>query len=109
MQTLASQTMAMKKELLKIQSNYEDRRVVLSELEQKHQELEKEAAEKTVSTKEVQAMLSQKIREFDQRCKDTEKKYYKEQALDTKAFVAQFMKDRVQYHTIQIYKAKVNA
>ena len=51
----------------------------------------------------------QKIKAQDAKCKDLEKQFYKEQSLNLKSFVNEYMKERKEYHKYQIYKAKVNA
>lgn len=52
-------------------------------------------------------VLNKKIKNHDLNTKDIEKKFYKEQQIDMKQFVAQFMKERKEYHKFQIYKMKV--
>lgn len=78
-------------------------------LQEHSQGLEQQVEQTSISKKQVSDLVNQKIKAQELKTKELEKHFYKEQSLDAKDFVSQFMKERREYHKYQIYKAKVNA
>mmetsp|Transcript_13488 Transcript_13488/g.22966 ORF Transcript_13488/g.22966 Transcript_13488/m.22966 type:complete len:154 (+) Transcript_13488:559-1020(+) len=104
---LARQNVETKSDLKKLTSEFEDKVSHLAEVQARSLELEKEAEQKLVSKKHVCELLQQRVREKEVACKELEKKLVKEKELGLKEFVESFMRERVQFHTQQIYKVKV--
>lgn len=93
-----------KRTLLQVLEKYEATLAEFNSLQGHSQGLEQQVAKTSISKKQISDLVNQKIKAQELTTKELEKQFYKEQNLDAKDFVSQFMKARKDYHKYQIYK-----
>ena len=97
----------LKKDVLETIKNYEESNAKYCELKSQNQQLEAEAKSKEISKKLIIDLLKQKVSAQGKVTKEIENKFQKEKSLDVKSFISEFMKERKEYHRLEIFKHKV--
>jgi len=106
---LAKGNQELKQEVKKAINLLEDSQVKHDELEAQQRDLEAEKKEKCISQKKLVEVLQKKMQESDKTCKEIEKKFVKEGALNLDDFMRDYMKERIAFHKVKTYKTKVAA